>query len=147
MRTHTKRTRKPVERRTRRTADQRKADHRSTLDHLTTVVASVRNAEQDGLLYSGSIRLANRRIPWLQVGPGVMALWWPYTESPHVVLLRDVPCTLKIQIVDWTDDDVVLISYRGRPVRVAQWINNVFRRVYNCKPGYTIESELSDLTA
>lgn len=122
------------------------ADHKTTIDRLTDVVAAVRNAEQDGLLYSGSVRLANRRIPWLQVGPGVMALWWPYAESPHVVLFRDVPCTLKVRIVDWTEDDFAIISYRGQPVRVAEWIDNVFRRVYNCKPGYAVDSELSDLT-
>ncbi len=131
----------------RRTAQQRSADHRRTVEQLSELIADVYNAEQDGLLYCGAIRLAHRRTPWIQVAPGVMSLWWPYAESPHVVLFRDVPCSLRVRILDWTDDGFAMVSFRGKPNKVAGWVDDVFRHVYNCKVGYAVEVELNDLSS
>ena len=106
------------------------------------------NAEQDGLLYCGAIRLArSTHRHGSRSAPGVMSLWWPYAESPHVVLFRDVPCSLRVRILDWTDDGFAMVSFRGKPNKVAGWIDNVFRHVYNCKVGYAVEVELSDLSS
>ena len=131
---------------TRRTPEQRHKDHKRTVEKLHDLVGDVHSAEQDGLLHCGAIRLANRRIPWIHLSPGIMSLWWPYAESPHVVLFRDVPCKLKVRILDWTDDGFAIVSYRRQhPAKVAAWIDAVFQRVYNCKVGYDIDFEVDDL--
>lgn len=129
---------------TRRNAQRRHADHRQTVEILSNVVADVQNAEQDGLLYCGSIRLANRRTPWLQITPTAMALWWPYPEAPHVVLIRDVPCKIPVRILEWSDD-FVMIGYEGEPPAVAEWIDHLFRNVFNSKVGYSVDADLAEL--
>ena len=131
---------------TSRRAQQREQAHRRSIAQLRDLVADVYNAEQDGLLYCGSVHLANRRTPWMQLTPGMLALWWPYSESPHVVLFRDVPCTLRVRVRDWSDEGgFALISYAGEPTAVAAWLDLVIQNVYNCKPGYTVDCELQDL--
>ena len=123
----------------------KKVQHRATLTRLRAAVGDVLNAQQDGLLYGGTIRLSRRGTPWVQVAPSVMTLWWPYAESPHVVLFRDVPCTLNIRILDWCDDSFALVTYDGDAEAVARWIDQVFRNVYNRKLGYSIDTEITDL--
>ena len=114
---------------------------------MCNVVTDVHNAGQDGLLYCGSIRLATRRTPWVQVIPGAMSLWWPYAESPHVVLFRDLPCSLRVRIVDWADEGFVLLSYSGEPPVVGAWLDEVFRGIYNCKIGYSVDTAIDDFAS